>query len=89
MGSMLQMNDPNKIYGSRHQSTLSGSRDSISSSASEESFINKVKGKWGDEESELRQAIYFQFIKTVTVINDCETGSIISDLDKSVEENNY
>ena len=58
----------------------------MSSASSEESFINKVKEQWGDEESELRQAIYFQFIKTVTVINDGETGSLISDLDKSIEE---
>ena len=51
-GSTLRMSSNNK-------NRLSGSAESVSSASSEESFINKVKGQWGDEESELRQAIYF------------------------------
>ena len=50
---MLVMNDPNRLFGSKKASNLD-SRSSISSANSEESFVNKVKIKWGDEESELR-----------------------------------
>ena len=39
---------------SNKHSRLSGTAESVSSASSEESFINKVKGQWGDEESELR-----------------------------------
>ena len=59
----------------RKPSTLSGSSGDVSVDSfnmSENSFVNKVKGKWGDEESELRQAIYFQFIKTVSLIGTDE-----------------
>ena len=61
-GQNLIMQDPNTLMNKRKPSTLSGSSDGISIESyneSENSFINKVKGKWGDEESELRQAIYF------------------------------
>ena len=65
----------------------------VSAAQSDTSFLGRVKDKWGDEESELRQAIFFQFIKTKSVIGteDDVLGSVVSSLDRSIDEerNNY
>ena len=56
--------------------------------------MGRVKDKWGDEESELRQAIFFQFIKTKSVIgtsDDEDAIGSVGSLDRSIDEerNNY
>ena len=40
------------------------SESSDDSDLSDDALINQVSKKWGLEESELRQAIFFQFIRT-------------------------
>ena len=64
----------------------------VSAAQSDTSFVGRVKTKWGDEESELRQAIFFQFIKTKSVIGSEDVlESVVSSLDRSIHEdrNNY
>ena len=39
------------------------SESSGDSDLSDDAFLNQISSKWGEEESELRQAIFFQFIK--------------------------
>ena len=36
---------------------------SVESELSNDAYVKLINDNWGDEEGELRQAIYFQFIK--------------------------
>lgn len=48
----------NKKKFERHDS-LASDLSSVDSDLSNDAFVNVVSSNWGDEESELRQAIYF------------------------------
>ena len=43
---------------------MASDQSSDDSDLSDDAFINQVSQRWGEEESELRQAIFFQFIRT-------------------------
>jgi len=48
------------------RNSLESDLSSVDSELSNDAFTHLVSENWGGEESELRQAIYFQFIKTTT-----------------------
>lgn len=90
MKSMLIYDNSRTNSQRRHSTNSSEFTGRISEAVSEvDIFVNKVKTKWGDEESELRQAIYFQFIKTKSLLTSefaSERSNSDVPLDRSTDE---
>ena len=49
----------------------------------DDAFVDEVNYRWGAEETELRQALYFQFIKTKAMAN---SGDFNMDRNQTISE---
>ena len=60
-----------KNKNQERQSLTEESRSSVNHSVveSQDSLMNHIVDKWGLQETDLRQAIYFQFIRTTSMID--------------------
>lgn len=64
-------------------------QSSVDSDLSDDAFVNQISQQWGGEESELRQALFFQFIKTGQFNDLVDSVSVVNDLDNEPSENGY
>jgi len=64
-------------------------QSSVDSDLSDDAFVNQISQQWGGEESELRQALFFQFIKTNQFNDLADSVSVMNDLDNEPNDNGY
>ena len=67
------------------------SEQSVDSDLSDDALINQISTKWGREESQLRQAIFFQFIKTegLSGPGSFVHDDLLSQYDSLVDHNSF